>query len=273
VPWVKIDDQFPDHPKAAKAGPLAWALHIAGLCYCNRNLTDGFIPWSVARRLVSWDMLGAPDEDGRRVQWSIGISSGMMGEDVASEFVIEQLLYADMWEERDGGYYVHDFEHYQPLKAEVLAERAKNAERQARFRQRHAETYEVTNGESNAVTNAGSSGGSVAGVPGTGTESGEEARQEQEGKALSANGSETTGESLPVEKEMLIAKLLAFVGDDTEDREATAGTIRGLSRQLSQGSLVKVEESTHTARVETSRARYVVGALKSEIAERDQVKA
>jgi hypothetical protein len=170
VPWVKIDDQFPDHPKVAKAGPLAWALHIAGLCYCNRNLTDGFIPWSVARRLVSWDMLGAPDEDGRRVQWSIGISSGMMGEDVASEFVIEQLLYVGIWEERDGGYHVHDFEHYQPLKAEVLAERAKNAERQARFRERHAETNDATNGENNAVTNAGSSTISVAEVPGTGTE-------------------------------------------------------------------------------------------------------
>ena len=63
--WVKIDDHFDEHPKIAQAGPLAVAVWLAGLAYCNRNLTDGFIPWSKAQGLVSWQFLGAESDDPR----------------------------------------------------------------------------------------------------------------------------------------------------------------------------------------------------------------
>ena len=44
MPWVRIDDGYADHPKMAAVGPLGQALWLAGLAYCNRYLTDGFIP-------------------------------------------------------------------------------------------------------------------------------------------------------------------------------------------------------------------------------------
>lgn len=42
--WVLLDDNFPNHPKAVQAGPVASYLFICGLCYCRRFHTDGFIP-------------------------------------------------------------------------------------------------------------------------------------------------------------------------------------------------------------------------------------
>lgn len=50
--WVKLDDQFADHPKVIQAGPLAGWLYICGLTYCSRLLTDGFIPSGQVRRLA-----------------------------------------------------------------------------------------------------------------------------------------------------------------------------------------------------------------------------
>lgn len=48
--WVKIEDDLPDHPKIAGLSDAAFRLHIAGICYCSRHLTDGFIPaWIIDR--------------------------------------------------------------------------------------------------------------------------------------------------------------------------------------------------------------------------------
>jgi hypothetical protein len=128
MPWVKIDDHYDEHPKFASVGPLGVALWLAGLAYCNRNLTDGFIPWSVAPTLVAWAFSGPRDgADGEsyRVRWTIGINSGAHGEDVTSEYVIGLLVDAGLWDEGDDGYVVHDFDQYQPTRAEVQAERAR----------------------------------------------------------------------------------------------------------------------------------------------------
>lgn len=51
--WLKIDDQFPDHPKIVEAGPLASWLHVCGMAYCARYLTDGFIPADQVSRLAN----------------------------------------------------------------------------------------------------------------------------------------------------------------------------------------------------------------------------
>ena len=53
--WVKIDDNFAQHPKIAQVGPLGMAMQIAALCYCNRLMTDGFIPKRVASTLLALD--------------------------------------------------------------------------------------------------------------------------------------------------------------------------------------------------------------------------
>ena len=42
--WVKKDDAAALHPKFFRAGVAAYGWWDAGLGYCNRNLSDGFIP-------------------------------------------------------------------------------------------------------------------------------------------------------------------------------------------------------------------------------------
>ena len=57
MPWVRLDDQFPDHPKSLAVGPLGSWLYICGLAYANRFLTDGFIPERQTKRLADIDNL------------------------------------------------------------------------------------------------------------------------------------------------------------------------------------------------------------------------
>lgn len=52
MPWVKLDDQFPDHPKVAQAGDLGGWLWVCGLAYCRRQETEGRIPKAVVPKLV-----------------------------------------------------------------------------------------------------------------------------------------------------------------------------------------------------------------------------
>jgi hypothetical protein len=42
--WVKLDDTVHEHPKMLKAGPAASWFWVCGIAYCQRQLTDGFIP-------------------------------------------------------------------------------------------------------------------------------------------------------------------------------------------------------------------------------------
>jgi general stress protein YciG len=112
VTWVRIDDEFARHPKVVQAGPLGMAMQVAGLCYCNQYLTDGFIPDAVVPGLLSLDGLGMR-------MWKGEMIGG--GEDASWQFVADDLEDADLWIRVDGGYRIHDYHDYQPSKAEVLA--------------------------------------------------------------------------------------------------------------------------------------------------------
>lgn len=130
VAWVRLDDHIDENPKIQKASPLGFALFVAGLAYCNRNMTDGFIPWSAARGLLSWQFL-----DGDFVK-TIAVTCGLRGDDVVSDMVIALLLQAGLWEQSEGGYRVHDYEKYQPSREEILKQRARKAKNVADFRNR-----------------------------------------------------------------------------------------------------------------------------------------
>jgi hypothetical protein len=148
VAWVRLDEHFSDHPKIVSAGPLGAWLYVAGLCYCNRLLTNGFIPLSQVDRL-------APHRQDQDIR-----DSPMQ--------LAERLCTLGLWGEgtRKGvaGYIVHDFLKYQPSKKHVMEARAKSAERQGRFQQRHrhAPRNAPRNAVSNAVSNAPRNGGSNA---------------------------------------------------------------------------------------------------------------
>jgi hypothetical protein len=120
---VRLDEEFPDHPKVAAAGPLAIAMQVAALCYCNRKLTDGFVPRGVARSLLDWEIV---DKDDR--VWRVAVHSGRRGVDVTCAWVIDVLVSAGIWEEVPGGYQIHDFLAYQPSRVEVEARKEQTAE-------------------------------------------------------------------------------------------------------------------------------------------------
>jgi hypothetical protein len=95
--WVKLDDQFPDHPKVVAAGSAAAWLFVCGLSYCSRLLTDGFIPRGQVRRLTD---AKTPDR------------------------LADQLVKVGLWETADGGFRVHDYLVYQPSREQIEAGRS-----------------------------------------------------------------------------------------------------------------------------------------------------
>ena len=118
MPWVRLDDNFPDHRKIAELGdyaPVAGWLFICGLAYCNRQLTDGFIPKQHVIRLASFRHLSIETAGVK------GLVS--MGEDIEADTLAELLEAVGLWEDRDTHWYIHDYSDYQPTKAEVEAER------------------------------------------------------------------------------------------------------------------------------------------------------
>ncbi len=115
--WVRLDDDFADHPKVLEAGNAAVGLFCRCLAYCAKHMTDGLIPAEVA------NLFGSPRS-------------------------IEALVTAGLWVQVDGGYEVHDFLVYNKSRAQVKEERAKNAERQRRWHQSRDR-----NAVSNGVTN------------------------------------------------------------------------------------------------------------------------
>ncbi|HEX9565593.1 MAG TPA: DnaD domain protein [Gemmatimonadaceae bacterium] len=160
MPWVRLDDHFDQNPKIAQVGPLGLALWVTGLAYCNRNLTDGFIPWSVARTMVSWDWLDITEPKNAERGYQIASASrtcGMRGDDIDSDYVIALLVVAGLWDEVDGGFQIHDYGDFQPTKAQVEAERAAKqaagqaggqASAQARAKQRLEQNSTTTQAKS-----------------------------------------------------------------------------------------------------------------------------
>lgn len=100
--WVRIDDGVPQHPKFLKAGMQASWFWLAGNCYCQKYLTDGFI---IEHALISLSP-GAPCQE-----------------------LAEVLVAARLWEKVEGGYQVHDFHDHNPRAAHVKAKREQDRNR------------------------------------------------------------------------------------------------------------------------------------------------
>lgn len=126
MPWVRIDDQYPEHPKIVAAGHLAAWLDVCALAYSNRALTDGFIAKAMVARLSS---VPAPLKRAA------------------------ELVEVGRWSEVEGGYQINDYLEYQKSGAQIRKEREQTANRQARFRNRTAVDNRADNAARNGVTN------------------------------------------------------------------------------------------------------------------------
>jgi len=146
--WARIDDNMPDHPKLARLGllrPLAGWLHVCGICYATRYLTDGFIPAGQVVALTRFDHVG----------YETGGVPGMfsVGEDADPLTLAEALVSVGMWHHARGGYLIHDFLDYNPARDVTLKRRAETAARVKEHRERKLANLQASR-ESNGVTNA-----------------------------------------------------------------------------------------------------------------------
>lgn len=107
MPWARLDDNFPYHPKTVRALKFVrgrerlqrlLGQYVAGLLYANKFLTDGFIPFDEV--------------------------AGMQGEALA-----DTLVQVGLWEPVDGGFQIHDYHHYNDSAADVSARREADRER------------------------------------------------------------------------------------------------------------------------------------------------
>jgi hypothetical protein len=113
--WVRLDDQFADHPKIAAAGPVAGWVYVSGLCYAARYLTDGFVPETIALRFAG-----------------------------SSPEILANLVECSLFDRVNGGYLIHDFLEYNPPASKVKAEReAAKARMQRKNAPKHGVSDEI----------------------------------------------------------------------------------------------------------------------------------
>src|SRR5882757_9587617 len=97
--WVRIDDNFPHHPKVIAAGPVAMALYVSAICYSNAYLTNGFVTKVSLKALLPWPSRTAMSR------------------------AVSVLVAAELWAVVEGGYQIHDYLDYQPSRAQIIGER------------------------------------------------------------------------------------------------------------------------------------------------------
>lgn len=116
--WVRLDDRFAFHPKLMRASSAAFRLHVAALCVCAQNATDGLLD-DVALRLA---LAALP----------VGSELGTLS---------AELVRLGLWEDgpEPGTFSIHDYLEYQPSAADQKKERAAAAERMRGVRQRSRE--------------------------------------------------------------------------------------------------------------------------------------
>lgn len=132
--WARLDDAILDNPKIIAAGPLGFALHVAAITWCARNLTDGLIPKRRVAQLLDLPSLQVSETTKVRVLHTL------TPDDLAGD-----LVRIGLWHDRGEQYELHDFLDYNLSRAEQQGKQAKTTTRVQRWRAKRS---------CNAVTNA-----------------------------------------------------------------------------------------------------------------------
>jgi len=110
MPYLNLDDNFADHPKVDSLSDGAFRLHVAGLCYVAKNLTDGWIAKNRVGRLTPTYKTG----------------------------YLAELTEAHMWVPAPGGFNIHDYLDWNKPKSWWDEKREKDAKRKADWRNKNA---------------------------------------------------------------------------------------------------------------------------------------
>lgn len=107
MPYLNMDDSFPDHPKVDGLSDGAFRLHVSAMCYAAKHLTDGYIPPERVSRLTPRYKAAQLDE----------------------------LIKAGLWVKHDTGHRIHDYLDWNKSRAWWKAKRAATAKRVAKWRE------------------------------------------------------------------------------------------------------------------------------------------
>lgn len=107
--WVKLSDDFDEHPVVQLAGEEAAMMFLRGLCYCNRRKTLGFIPDGKVSSLT-------PHPHWRKLVESLLTCGDLLGE-------------PNLWEQVPGGYLVVNYAKYQLTTEEDKKQASERTER------------------------------------------------------------------------------------------------------------------------------------------------
>jgi hypothetical protein len=120
--WIKLDDNAVDHPKVASLSDRAFRWWVRGLSYASRFLTDGLLP------PVFWKKV--PENDRKEL-------SGF-----------------GLWDWDDQNFLIHDYLAHQSSKDDVQAEKQRNRDKVAAFRERRRmdRRQDVTGNGNHGVT-------------------------------------------------------------------------------------------------------------------------
>jgi hypothetical protein len=112
--WTRLDDALLDHRKIFEAGDrlgskdgpaVAFALYVVGLLWANKQVSDGFLPTAIVKRFPHVDK---PLK------------------------VAAALAEAQLWEEVEGGYRIHDFHEFNYSAQQVQERRRIERDRRRR---------------------------------------------------------------------------------------------------------------------------------------------
>lgn len=166
--WVKLSQDFPQHPKMKSVSEPARCLFVELLCYCSRFLTDGEISRDAANDLampiaIHTAMLKALPKAMREAMLK-AMPAAMLDFEEIADALLDELCTNDPTKpsltKTEDGFKVSDYLDYQTSKNDILAlqERGRKMA-QARWGKKtdaksNASSNASSNAQSNAISNA-----------------------------------------------------------------------------------------------------------------------
>lgn len=110
MPYLNLDDNFADHPKVDALTDGAFRLHVAGLCYCAKNTTNGVVEAYRVPRLTR----------------------------TYKKTQVTELMNARLWMPHSMGFEIHDYLDWNKSKEWWDHKREEDAKRKAKWRAEQA---------------------------------------------------------------------------------------------------------------------------------------